>query len=96
MRIVIFKEYCPEKIVSYSYIPDEFTDDWLSEKVREYNTKHTNAMAYIEFVESGSVVEFLVKRLEEKNSYPKELLEDAINCIDDARNAVEALRNTVV
>ena len=75
-------------ITNHHEIPEEWTEEEVEEKVKQFNSTGDLTSFVIE-VEEGSFIEYLINRLEEKPNYERDVLQEMIDHLEDVIDFLE-------
>lgn len=92
MKIAYHKDKQSGKILRHYKLCDKHTAEEIRERVECYNSVEGRAdRVYVIEVKEGSFLEYLINRCEEKIKFPSEVIGEAIDCLEDALEAVRSL-----
>lgn len=75
-------------ITNHHEIPEEWTEEEVEEKVKQFNSTG-NLTSFVIEVEEGSFIEYLINRLEEKPNYERDVLQEMIDHLEDVIDFLE-------
>lgn len=75
-------------ITNHHEIPEEWTEEEVEEKVKQFNSTG-DLTAFVIEVEEGSFIEYLINRLEEKHNYERDVLQEMIDHLEDVIDFLE-------
>lgn len=90
MKILIYYKR-DGKIVYHHTAPEFWSREQLEEKAREYNAKTPGKTAYIQEIEEGSLMDYLLEQAENASGLTNDAINDALYALDQARDAIQSL-----
>ena len=92
MKIAYYRDKQSGKIVRHCRVDDKRTMEEINNIVAVYNLDERKTdRVYIIEVKEGSFLEDLTNKCEEKIKFPKKVIEEAIDCLQNALLAVQIL-----
>ena len=92
MLIAVFRNKKTKKIKNHQKLPEHWTEKEANEQAEKYNSKTDDFFCEVVCVPENSVIEYLLTAMDKKISYTKETIEDALNAIREAEDAINSLR----
>lgn len=90
MKLICYRNKDGE-IVNHSKVLKDWADDLLALRVQEYNKSHADMSAEVVTIVPGSFEAYLWKRLKEAKQCAANDIQDALDAIDAARDAIQDL-----
>lgn len=78
------------KIIRYHLPPKEWTTEQLAAEMAKFNEKG-DAKVYAQEIQEDSLEMYLYERAEHQKRYPKEIIQAALDAIEEARDAINCL-----
>lgn len=92
MAVVYFRRVNDGSIANYQIL-ENISRGEIEERVRRYNKEYSDKnTAHIADIEKGSFLEYLINKCEKGIVYTKTSVEDAIDAIESALDAVQDLK----
>ena len=93
MKYAIYHIVPTGEITNYNKLPEQWSEELVQKNLNEFNASHADTCnATIIDVEDGSFVDFLIKRVDDKQQYNCDLVREALDAIERAESCINALR----
>lgn len=83
------------EIFSHMLVSPDWSNEILAEKITAYNKANAsnNKSVFFKWFTEGSYTDYLFKTMDKKKKYDKELLQEALNAIEQVRDCICSLEN---
>ena len=89
MKLIYYRDG-EGKIIRYHLPPKEWTPEKLEAEMAKFN-ETGDAKVYAQEIAEDSLEMYLYKRAEHQRCYPKEIIQAALDAIEEARDAINCL-----
>ena len=79
------------KITYHHTAPESWNREQLEEKAKEYNAHSAGKTAYIQEIEEGSLMDYLLEQAENASGLTEDAIQDALYALDRARDVIQSL-----
>ena len=89
MKLIYYRDKAG-KILRYHLPPEKMTQEQLEASMAEFNEKG-DAKVYLHEIEEGSLEMHLYEQAQYRKRFPKEVVQQALDALEEARDAIRCL-----